>query len=97
MSEKFSSLNEAIMNLVEKIRLADDLNKEDIDDLYFQLEKFCDLYEGEEVVPKETAYGLFVLHDNLEGALKHTSGSDLKLISNVNSKVNEYIERIFLS
>lgn len=88
MSENFSSLNEAIMNLVEKIRLADDLNKGDIDDLYLQLEKFCDLYEGEEVVPKETEYGLFVLHDNLEGALEYTSGSDFKLISNVNTRVN---------
>ncbi|EBI6015157.1 hypothetical protein RO070_002640 [Salmonella enterica] len=89
--------NETIIDVVEMIRLADDLDTNLIDKLYMSLDKVIIDYQSTSLIPKLLAYDLLVLHDNLEGALKIYSGKDNKYISEVNSKVNEYIEKIFLS
>lgn len=89
--------NETIIDVVEMIRLADDLDTNLIDKLYMSLDKVIIDYQSTSLIPKLLAYDLLVLHDNLEGALKFYSGKDDKYISEVNSKVNEYIEKIFLS
>lgn len=94
---KEEQLNETIMNLVEQIRLADDLDKSQINNLYSLLNQFCDEYQHKKLVPKDAIYCLIVLRDNLEGALKHAKGDDLKNISEISSKVDSYIERLFLS
>ena len=52
------------MDVVENIRLADELDNSKITMLYSHLSQFCDEYRDEEFVPKSTIYCLFVLHDN---------------------------------
>ncbi|EKY3225544.1 hypothetical protein ACVS9Z_003683 [Cronobacter dublinensis] len=97
MSDNNCDFNEVIIDVVEKIRLADELDETIINSLYESLDKVSTVYESEEFIPKLLAYNLLVLHDNLEGALGFYSGEDKIKISNINSRINEYIEKIFLS
>ncbi|EOI5727215.1 hypothetical protein ACMS09_000607 [Cronobacter malonaticus] len=97
MSDNNCDFNEVIINVVEKIRLADELDETIINRLYESLDKISTVYESEEVIPKLLAYNLLVLHDNLEGALGFYSGEDEIKISNISSRINEYIEKIFLN
>ena len=92
-----SDINEKIINVVEKIRLLDKLDEKTINDLYTSLDEMVTNYKEKKFISKELAYNLLVLHDNLEGALKLVSYEDMKYLSNINSKVSEYIEKIFLS
>ncbi|EAQ1686717.1 hypothetical protein DOW35_20820, partial [Salmonella enterica subsp. enterica serovar Concord] len=62
--------NETIIDVVEMIRLADDLDTNLIDKLYMSLDKVIIDYQSTSLIPKLLAYDLLVLHDNLEGALK---------------------------
>ncbi|ECC9617862.1 TPA: hypothetical protein ACIVO2_003845, partial [Salmonella enterica subsp. enterica serovar Chailey] len=66
--------NETIIDVVEMIRLADDLDTNLIDKLYMSLDKVIIDYQSTSLIPKLLAYDLLVLHDNLEGALKFYSG-----------------------
>ncbi|EBK8089301.1 hypothetical protein HP215_003611, partial [Salmonella enterica subsp. enterica serovar Hadar] len=61
--------NETIIDVVEMIRLADDLDTNLIDKLYMSLDKVIIDYQSTSLIPKLLAYDLLVLHDNLEGAL----------------------------
>ncbi|EOC0095723.1 hypothetical protein ACI0YT_003741 [Cronobacter dublinensis] len=97
MSDNNCDFNEVIIDVVEKIRLADELDETIINSLYESLDKVSTVYESEEFIPKLLAYNLLVLHDNLEGALGFYCGEDKIKISNINSRINEYIEKIFLS
>ncbi|WP_426726480.1 hypothetical protein DOX57_003520 [Cronobacter dublinensis] len=97
MSDNNCDFNEVIIDVVEKIRLADELDETIINSLYESLDKVSTVYESEEFIPKLLAYNLLVLHDNLEGALGFYSGEDKIKISKINSRINEYIEKIFLS
>lgn len=92
-----SDINKKIINVVEKIRLLDKLDEKTINDLYTSLDEMVTNYKEKKFISKELAYNLLVLHDNLEGALKLVSYENMKYLSNINSKVNEYIEKIFLS
>ncbi|EDZ2676973.1 hypothetical protein GQ900_004052, partial [Salmonella enterica subsp. enterica serovar Adelaide] len=65
--------NETIIDVVEMIRLADDLDTNLIDKLYMSLDKVIIDYQSTSLIPKLLAYDLLVLHDNLEGALKFYS------------------------
>ncbi|EAV5636524.1 hypothetical protein DV659_21680, partial [Salmonella enterica] len=60
--------NETIIDVVEMIRLADDLDTNLIDKLYMSLDKVIIDYQSTSLIPKLLAYDLLVLHDNLEGA-----------------------------
>ncbi|ELY2857130.1 hypothetical protein SMX71_004235 [Cronobacter dublinensis] len=97
MSNNKFDFNELIIDVVEKIRLADELDEGMINRLYESLDKASAFYEGEQFIPKLLAYDLLVLHDNLEGALGSYSGDDKVKISNINSRINDYIEKIFLN
>ena len=92
-----SDINEKIIKVVEKIRLLDKLDEKTINDLYASLDEISTDYKGKKLISKELAYNLLVLHDNLESALRLVSSEDIKCLSNINSKVSEYIEKIFLS
>ncbi|EBN3332312.1 hypothetical protein DQQ31_23495, partial [Salmonella enterica] len=59
--------NETIIDVVEMIRLADDLDTNLIDKLYMSLDKVIIDYQSTSLIPKLLAYDLLVLHDNLEG------------------------------
>ncbi|EOC1003786.1 hypothetical protein ACI08W_004430 [Cronobacter sakazakii] len=97
MSNNNFDFNEVIIDVVEKIRLADELDETTINRLYESLDKVSTVYESEEFTPKLLAYDLLVLHDNLEGALECYSGEDEVKISKINSRIKEYIEKIFLN
>ncbi|HEJ9418592.1 TPA: hypothetical protein SMM58_003559 [Proteus mirabilis] len=99
MNDNNFDFNRTIIDVVEMIRLADDLDANIIDRLYMSLDKVMTDYQSTSLIPKLLAYDLLVLHDNLEGSLKFYSGSgkDNEYISGVNSKVSEYIEKILLS
>lgn len=97
MSNNNFDFNEVIIDAVEKIRLAQELDETTINRLYESLDKVSNVYESQEVIPKLLAYNLLVLHDNLEGALGYYSGEDKIKISKINSRINEYIEKIFLN
>ncbi|EDX7262422.1 hypothetical protein C6762_003669, partial [Salmonella enterica subsp. enterica serovar Adelaide] len=58
--------NETIIDVVEMIRLADDLDTNLIDKLYMSLDKVIIDYQSTSLIPKLLAYDLLVLHDNLE-------------------------------
>ena len=92
-----SDVNEKIIGVVEKIRLLDKLDEQTMNDLYTSLDEMVTNYKEKNFISKELAYNLLVLHDNLEGALNFGSYEDMEYISNINSKVSEYIEKIFLS
>ncbi|MFQ0970357.1 hypothetical protein [Gilliamella sp. BG1] len=92
-----SDVNEKIIDVVGKIRLLNKLDEKTMNDLYSSLDEMVTNYKEKDFISKELAYNLLVLHDNLEGALKFGSYEDIKYISNINSKVSEYIEKIFLS
>lgn len=66
MNNNNFDFNEAIIDVVEKIRLADELDETTINRLYESLDKVSTVYESEEFIPKLLAYDLLVLHDNLE-------------------------------
>ncbi|EAS1759916.1 hypothetical protein OY11_18835 [Salmonella enterica] len=89
--------NEIIISVVEKIRLADELDENLINSLYESLDNVTTIYVNEEFIPKLLAYDLLILHDNLEGAFGLYSGEDKIKISGINSKINEYIEKILLN
>ncbi|EAA1142508.1 TPA: hypothetical protein LC428_004373, partial [Salmonella enterica subsp. enterica serovar Chailey] len=57
--------NETIIDVVEMIRLADDLDTNLIDKLYMSLDKVIIDYQSTSLIPKLLAYDLLVLHDNL--------------------------------
>lgn len=97
MKDNNFDFSKTIIDVVEMIRLADDLDKDLIDKLYMSLDKVIINYQSTTLIPKLLAYDLLVLHDNLEGSLRFYSGKDGKYISEVNSKVSEYIEKILLS
>ncbi|ARX35437.1 MULTISPECIES: hypothetical protein [Proteus] len=97
MNDNNFDFNRTIIDVVEMIRLADDLDANIIDRLYMSLDKVMTDYQSTSLIPKLLAYDLLVLHDNLEGSLKFYSGKDNEYISGVNSKVSEYIEKILLS
>lgn len=48
MNNGFSNLNELIINIVVKIRLADTPGEGEINALYRKLDVFCDTYKDEE-------------------------------------------------
>ncbi|PWD56528.1 hypothetical protein [Pectobacterium parmentieri] len=97
MSDNDLDFNEIIIDVVEMIRLADDLDTNLIDKLYIALDKVIADYQKESLIPKLLAYDLLILHDNLEGAVNFYSGEEGEYISSINSKVSEYIEKILLS
>lgn len=53
MNNGFSNLNELIINIVVKIRLADTPDVGEINTLYRELDVFCDTYKYEDFVPKK--------------------------------------------
>lgn len=53
MNNDFSNLNELIINIVVKIRLADTPGEGEINALYRELDVFCDTYKYEDFVPKK--------------------------------------------
>ncbi|EBO5890144.1 hypothetical protein DKK18_003091, partial [Salmonella enterica subsp. enterica serovar Chailey] len=54
--------NETIIDVVEMIRLADDLDTNLIDKLYMSLDKVIIDYQSTSLIPKLLAYDLLVLH-----------------------------------
>lgn len=97
MNNEFHNFNEIAMDVVKKIRFADVLDKTLVDKLYMSLDNIFIIYKTEVLVPKTLVYNILVLHDNLEGALNYYSGEDKKAMANINSKVNQYIEKILFS
>ncbi|MEB5695212.1 hypothetical protein MXM31_03280 [Klebsiella aerogenes] len=97
MNNEFHNFNEIAMDVVKKIRFADVLDKTLVDKLYMSLDNIFIIYKTEVLVPKTLVYNILVLHDNLEGALNYYSGEDRKAMANINSKVNQYIEKILFS
>ncbi|WP_156773092.1 hypothetical protein [Kosakonia sacchari] len=53
MNNGFSNLNELIINIVVKIRLADTPGEGEINALYRELDVFFDAYKDEDLVPKK--------------------------------------------
>ncbi|CAI8716336.1 hypothetical protein [Kosakonia quasisacchari] len=53
MNNDFSVLNEVIMDVVVKIRLADTPGEGEINALYRELDVFCDAYKDEDLVHKK--------------------------------------------
>jgi hypothetical protein len=53
MNDDFSILNELIMDVVVKIRIADTPDEGEINALYRELDGFYDTYKDEDLVPKK--------------------------------------------
>ncbi|EKA9349970.1 hypothetical protein OMW22_004264, partial [Cronobacter sakazakii] len=60
MSNNNFDFNEVIIDVVEKIRLADELDETTINRLYESLDKVSTVYESEEFIQKLLAYDLLV-------------------------------------
>lgn len=86
-----------IASFILTFRSTDDFDNELISTLYKTLEDIQILYCDTNVIDKEIAYGLFVLHDNLRGAILSWTNEDKTLISEISSRIDRYIEKIFLS
>lgn len=96
MNNGFSNLNELIINIVVKIRLADTPDVGEINTLYRELDVFCDTYKDKHLVPKKIIHALFILHDILEVMLQYSLKGNSDYFSEFNSRINEYIERLIL-
>ena len=86
-----------IASFILTFRSTDDFDNELISTLYKTLEDIQILYCDTNVIDKEIAYGRFVLHDNLRGAILSWTNEDKTLISEISSRIDRYIEKIFLS
>ncbi|QCZ31420.1 hypothetical protein D8Z79_005845 [Escherichia fergusonii] len=95
--EQVNKFTDMIASFILTFRSTDDFDNELISTLYKTLEDIQILYCDTNVIDKEIAYGLFVLHDNLRGAIISWTNEDKTLISEISSRIDRYIEKIFLS
>lgn len=95
--EQVNKFTDMIASFILTFRSTDDFDNELISTLYKTLEDIQILYCDTNVIDKEIAYGLFVLHDNLQGAILSRPNEDKTLISKISSRIDRYIEKIFLS
>ncbi|CAM6315894.1 hypothetical protein [Escherichia fergusonii] len=95
--EQVNKFTDMIASFILTFRSTDDFDNELISTLYKTLEDIQILYCDTNVIDKEIAYGLFVLHDNLRGAILSWTNEDKTLISEISSRIDRYIEKIFLS
>ncbi|MCO7969683.1 hypothetical protein NI652_21205 [Escherichia fergusonii] len=95
--EQVNKFTDMIASFILTFRSTDDFDNELISTLYKTLEDIQILYYDTNVIDKEIAYGLFVLHDNLRGAILSWTNEDKILISEISSRIDRYIEKIFLS
>ncbi|CAQ90038.1 hypothetical protein [Escherichia fergusonii] len=95
--EQVNKFTDMIASFILTFRSTDDFDNELISTLYKTLEDIQILYCDTNVIDKEIAYGLFVLHDNLRGAILSWTNEDKILISEISSRIDRYIEKIFLS
>lgn len=95
--EQVNKFTDMIASFILTFRSTDDFDNELISTLYKTLEDIQILYCDTNVIDKEIAYGLFVLHDNLRGAILSWPNEDKTLISKISSRIDRYIEKIFLS
>lgn len=92
MELKVKDFSEVALNIIESLRLADGLKKEEVDKLYLLFDFICKVYKGKECVPKEIVYAIIVLRDNVQGALQYYSGRDSDAITTLSSKIDLYME-----
>lgn len=95
--EQVNKFTDMIASFILTFRSTDDFDNELISTLYKTLEDIQILYCDTNVIDKEIAYGLFVLHDNLRGAILSWTNEDKTLISEISSRIDRYNEKIFLS
>ena len=95
--EQVNKFTDMIASFILTFRSTDDFDNELISTLYKTLEDIQILYCDTNVIDKEIAYGLFILHDNLRGAILSWTNEDKTLISEISSRIDRYIEKIFLS
>lgn len=95
--EQVNKFTDMIASFILTFRSTDDFDNELISTLYKTLEDIQILYCDTNVIDKEIAYGLFVLHDNLQGEILSWPNEDKTLISKISSRIDRYIEKIFLS
>ncbi|EHJ4092725.1 hypothetical protein J1C05_002321 [Escherichia fergusonii] len=95
--EQVNKFTDMIASFILTFRSTDDFDNELISTLYKTLEDIQILYCDTNVIDKEIAYGLFVLHDNLRRAILSWTNEDKTLISEISSRIDRYIEKIFLS
>ncbi|HCO8215583.1 hypothetical protein [Escherichia fergusonii] len=95
--EQVNKFTDMIASFILTFRSTDDFDNELISTLYKTLEDIQILCCDTNVIDKEIAYGLFVLHDNLRGAILSWPNEDKTLISEISSRIDRYIEKIFLS
>lgn len=95
--KQVNKFTDMIASFILTFRSTDDFDNELISTLYKTLEDIQILYCDTNVIDKEIAYGLFVLHDNLRGAILSWTNEDKTLISEISSRIDRYIEKIFLS
>lgn len=95
--EQVNKFTDMIASFILTFRSTDDFDNELISTLYKTLEDIQILYCDTNVIDKEIAYGLFVLHDNLRGAILSWTNEDKTLISEISSRIDRYIEKIFIS
>lgn len=96
MENSVAHINALILDIVENVRLANIPGKDTVEELYRALDAFYAAYKDNSLLPKSVAWALFVLRDNLEGALEYASGEDARALAGMSSAVNRYIEQIFL-
>jgi hypothetical protein len=89
-------INDFIISIVEKLRFAEKSDQNCVNHLYDLLDQITVNYTQQSDIPKQLAYSLLVLHDNLEGALNYYHGDELAYLSGINSRINGYIEKILL-
>ncbi|HCO4392369.1 TPA: hypothetical protein N8Q04_000892 [Escherichia fergusonii] len=95
--EQVDKFTDLIASYILTFRTMDSIDNELICALYKTLEDIQLLYCDSNLIDKEIAYGLLVLHDNLQGAMLSCQNDDNVFISEIISKVDSYIENIFLT
>lgn len=95
--EQVKKFTDLITSFILTLRSMDGIDNELICTLYKTLEDIQMSYRDTNLIDKEIAYGLLVLHDNLQGALLSWPNDDQNRISEISSRVDSYIENIFLT
>lgn len=93
--EQVNKFTDMIASFILTFRSTDDFDNELISTLYKTLEDIQILYCDTNVIDKEIAYGLFVLHDNLRGAILSCQMKIRPLFLKLAQKLIDILKRYF--
>lgn len=96
MKKLLVEIENCSIQIVESLRLANGIN-ETLSEYFVELlEEICQQYAKSTNISKSIIFNLITVRDNLIGSLNYYSGENKIRISNLNSQLDLYLEKILL-